>query len=103
MQIVIFRRYRLEPGSLQEGFSWVVFVHRRYVLVVWTGFMNATFLRTECQIYCIGSFEFPRMDPTKFAAKTVNFEFFSTFPFFESALILPRTDHIKFSMHFSAG
>ena len=25
MQIVIFRRYRLEPGSLQEGFS-------RYVL-----------------------------------------------------------------------
>ena len=42
-----------------------------------------------------GSYGFPRMDPTKFAAKTVNFEFFSTFPFFESALMLPRTDQIK--------
>ena len=30
-----------------------------------------------------------------FAAKTVNFELFSTFPFFASALILPRTDHFK--------
>merc|ERR1719213_1491920 len=31
-----------------------------------------------------------------FAAKTVNFEhFFSTFPFFAPALILPRTDHFK--------
>ena len=38
---------------------------------------------------------FPRMDPAKFAEKSVNFELFSTFPFFESALILPRTDHFK--------
>ena len=38
---------------------------------------------------------FPRMDPTMFAAETVKFELFSTFPFFASALILPRTDHFK--------
>ena len=38
---------------------------------------------------------FPRMDPAMLAAKTVNFELFSTFPFFASALILPRTDHFK--------
>ena len=41
MQIVVFRRYRLEPGSLQKGFSWGVFDHRRCVLAVWTGFMKA--------------------------------------------------------------
>ena len=29
-----------------------------------------------------GSYEFPRMDPTKFAAKTVNFELFFDIPFF---------------------
>ena len=42
-----------------------------------------------------GSYGFPRMHPTKFVAKSVNFDVFSTFPFFESALMLPRTDQIK--------
>ena len=42
-----------------------------------------------------GSYGFPRMHPTKFVAKSVNFNVFSTFPFFESALMLPRTDQIR--------
>ena len=41
MQIVIFRRYRLEPGSLQEEFSSDILAHRRYVPVVWTDFTKA--------------------------------------------------------------
>merc|ERR1711924_175908 len=40
---------------------------------------------------------------TKFAVKTVNFEFVRHSLFFKLALMLPRMDHIKLSMHFSAG
>ena len=47
---------------------------------------------------------FPRLDFREWISadgfcdvcrETVNFELFSTFPFFASALILPRTDHFK--------
>ena len=62
------------------------------------------FLRLDFREW-ISADGFLRMDPSKFAAKIVNFELFSTFPFFESALILPCTDHFKLLviMHFSAG
>ena len=59
------------------------------------GFPRMDFREWILRISANGSYEFPRMDPTKFAAKTVNFEFFSPFHFSELALMLPRTDQIK--------
>ena len=52
-------------------------------------YMFLSFLSQLINIY-VSSFS-----PAMLAAKTVNFELFSTFPFFASALILPRTDHFK--------